>query len=129
MFGYEQGAAARFSPVSFENYGRSADREWAADGGSWLNNRYSELTQINTRTVGRLGAAWVSRKFTEGATSRDTPVVKDGLMFVTAGRFVYALSATTGETVWSYKTIHDGKDDAGRPNSTGPRAERNDEYG
>lgn len=71
-------------------------------GGDWNNTRYSQLKQINTRNVAGLKAAWISRKFDEGGTSRVTPVVSGGLMFVTAGRQVYALNAKTGARLWSY---------------------------
>jgi quinohemoprotein ethanol dehydrogenase len=80
-----------------------AKQEWPAVGGDWGDSRYSTLTQVNTQTVKNLGAAWVSAKFEDGATSRVTPVVKDGLMFVTAGARVYALNPKTGERIWEYQ--------------------------
>jgi outer membrane protein assembly factor BamB/plastocyanin len=70
-------------------------------GGDWSNSRYSALHQINRRNVHRLGVAWIAEKFEEGGTSRVTPVIQRGLMFVTAGRQVYALNATTGAKVWA----------------------------
>jgi PQQ enzyme repeat len=80
-----------------------AKQEWPAVGGDWGDSRYSTLTQVNTQTVKNLGAAWVSAKFEDGAMSRVTPVVKDGLMFVTAGARVYALDPKTGARVWNYQ--------------------------
>lgn len=58
------------------------------------------LSQIDTRTVSRLGAAWISEPFAEGATSRMTPLVHDGLMFLGAGPQLMALDARTGKKVW-----------------------------
>lgn len=81
-----------------------ASREWPTVGGDWNNTRYSKLSQINVRNVKRLQAAWVSSAFEEGATSFVTPVVRDGMMFVTAGRWIYALNAKTGTRLWSYAT-------------------------
>lgn len=75
-------------------------------GGDWNNTRYSTLALINTRNVKQLRGAWVFT-FDEGGISRVTPVVKDGLMFVTGGRKVYTLNAKTGEIVWTYKTVPD----------------------
>jgi len=46
--------------------------------------------QDQPHNVKSLGGAWV-KKF-EGAYSRITPVVADGMMFVTAGPYVYALN-------------------------------------
>ena len=78
-------------------------KDWTTVGGDWTNARHSTLNQINTQTVGRLGGAWVSKPFEEGASSRSTPVVKDGLMFMTAGTRVYALNAKTGDVVWTWR--------------------------
>jgi alcohol dehydrogenase (cytochrome c) len=47
--------------------------------------------------------------------------VKDGLMFVTAGRYIYALNAKTGEQVWKYATtrpqLKDGAPSPALPNA------------
>ncbi len=77
--------------------------EWPSVGGDLTNQRFSPLTAIDTETVKRLGAAWVSEPFPEGGTSRSTPVVHEGLMFVTAGIRVLALDASTGRVVWSFQ--------------------------
>jgi alcohol dehydrogenase (cytochrome c) len=76
-------------------------RDWPLVGGDWTSARYSALDQINAQTVGRLGAAWTIR-FGAGGSTRATPVVKDGLMFIPAGSLMYALNAKTGETVWTW---------------------------
>lgn len=81
-----------------------AGKEWPLVGGDWGNTRYSTLAQITVHNVMSLNGAWVSKPFEDGAASRSTPVVKDGLMFVTAGLRVYALNPTTGEVVWIYET-------------------------
>jgi len=91
-------------PSQAEDGRLPAGRNWPVVGGDWTNSRYSTLTQINMQTVKNLGGAWVSRKFEDGAASRSTPIIKDGLMFVTAGTRVYALNAKTGDNVWSYQT-------------------------
>lgn len=78
-------------------------KDWTLVGGDWTNARHSTLSQINQQTIQHLGAAWVS-KFDGGASSRATPVVHDGLMFITAGSRVYALNAKTGENVWNFQT-------------------------
>jgi len=80
------------------------EKEWPSVGGDAGDTHFSPLTQIDTRNVKTLGAAWISKRFEDGATSRVTPVVKDGMMFVSAGTRVYALNAATGDTVWTYQT-------------------------
>src|SRR5450759_5119927 len=72
--------------------------EWPLVHGDWNNDRYSTLDKISTHTVKQLAGAWVSKKFEDGASTRSSPVVKDGVMYVTAGTRVYALNAKTGET-------------------------------
>ena len=75
-------------------------RDWPMVQGNGGNQRYSALNQIDTRNVKQLGGAWLHRF--EGETSRATPVVVDGRMFLTAGTHVYAFDAKTGETIWTH---------------------------
>jgi len=82
----------------------SEGKEWPLVHGDWTNERYSTLSQINLNTVKRLGGAWVSKKFEDGGSTRSAPVVKDGVMYVTAGTRVYALNAKTGETLWTWRS-------------------------
>ena len=58
--------------------------DWPAVGGNWSSSRYSTLTDITTDTVDRLGGAWVMQP-EGGVSSRATPVVKDGVLYLTAG--------------------------------------------
>src|SRR5579862_1897368 len=85
MVGATRSAAPVETPVT------PASQNWPQATGDLGNTRYSTLSQINTQTVKNLGAAWVSDKFDDAATSRVTPVVKDGMMFFSAGAKVYAL--------------------------------------
>src|ERR1700688_2660505 len=77
--------------------------DWPLVHGDRKNDRYSTLNKINTNTVKQLGGAWLSKKFEDGASTRSSPVVKDGVMYVTAGTRVYALSAKTGEALWTWR--------------------------
>jgi PQQ-dependent dehydrogenase (methanol/ethanol family) len=78
-----------------------AGREWPATGGDLGNTRYSSLRAIATGTVATLGAAWVTPL--EGEVSKASPVVKDGLLYVTASKSVHALDARTGAPLWRYQ--------------------------
>jgi quinohemoprotein ethanol dehydrogenase len=85
------------------NDGRApATQDWTSISGDLNNTRYSALTQINMQNVKSLKGVWTSQNFDDGATSRVTPVVKDGMMFISAGTHVYGLDAKTGKTVWNY---------------------------
>jgi PQQ-dependent dehydrogenase (methanol/ethanol family) len=91
------------SVQSGSNGGAVATKEWPTVGGQWGNSRHSELTQITTENVAKLGGAWMSQKFEQAASSRAMVVEKDGLLFVTAPPSVYALNAKTGATVWRFQ--------------------------
>ena len=79
-----------------------AGKDWPAVGGSWNNSRFSTLNQINTTNVKTLGGAWIHQF--EAEQSRASPIVSDGLMFITAGSHAYAFNPATGEQVWALKT-------------------------
>lgn len=82
----------------------AASKDWPMANGDLGNTHYSTLTQINTQNVKDLGAAWISDKFDNNGVSRVTPVVHDGVMFITAGTEVLALDGATGKTIWKYET-------------------------
>ena len=78
-----------------------AGKDWPAVAGSWDNSRFSTLNQINATNVKQLGGAWV-HKF-DSEQSRASPVVADGMMFITAGAHVYAINPATGDEIWNFK--------------------------
>ena len=87
-----------------------AGNDWPFVGGDWTNSRYSTLDQINTETIANLGAAW-RLPFAGGASTRATPVVKDGIMFLGAGTRLYAIDAATGEIIWTVRPDQDAPAD------------------
>ena len=76
--------------------------DWPLVGGHWGSTRYSILDEITTETISRLGAAWVTQ-LPGGAASRATPVVQDGVIYLTGGANVFAISAETGTLVWRWQ--------------------------
>jgi alcohol dehydrogenase (cytochrome c) len=75
---------------------------WTTYHGQVNGNRYSTLTQITAGNVARLAPQWV---FTLPNVSQGqvTPVVVDGLMYVSAANDLYALDAGSGRQVWNYR--------------------------
>ena len=75
---------------------------WATYNGQPSGNRYSALTQITPGNVSRLAPQWV---FTlpNVAQGQVTPVVVDGVMYVSAANDLYALDAGSGRQVWNYR--------------------------
>jgi PQQ-dependent dehydrogenase (methanol/ethanol family) len=72
--------------------------EWPSYNGGLTSNRHSPMTQINTGNVGRLQAKWV---FAPGGNGLETtPIVVDGIMYVTGAQQICALDARTGLNIW-----------------------------
>lgn len=74
---------------------------WPSYNGDYTGRRYSSLSEINSNNAGRLRAAWVFHSTTSDSMEV-TPVVIDGLMFVTSANDAFALDARTGRTIWHF---------------------------
>jgi alcohol dehydrogenase (cytochrome c) len=80
----------------------TSSADWPTYHGERGGNRYSPLDQINRGTVGRLATAWVYPL--PGASSLQvTPVVVDGVMYVTNANECVALDAGSGRRIWHYQ--------------------------
>jgi alcohol dehydrogenase (cytochrome c) len=75
--------------------------DWVSYNGDYSGRRYSGLSEINPANLPQLRAEWV---FHARNTSRleVTPVVVNGMMFVTAANDAFALDAATGRVVWHF---------------------------
>jgi alcohol dehydrogenase (cytochrome c) len=89
------GAAYREAPVE-------PKLDWPRYDGSYSSNRHSSLDQINAGNVQRLALQWMFPA-TGAPRLEATPVVIDGVMYVTAVNAVYALDARSGRQLWAYK--------------------------
>ena len=91
--------------------------DWLTYNGKLGGNRYSELTQINTSNVNHLGLKWTfpiplwaqllpdTPYFAENMKYfglETTPLVADGVMYVTGPHQAVALDALTGRPIWRY---------------------------
>jgi quinohemoprotein ethanol dehydrogenase len=82
--------------------GANAGNDWPYNDGTPEGWHYSAHTQINDRSVSRLGLAWAadipSRSGLVG-----TPLVKDGVVYQSGpGGAVYANDAKTGQARWAF---------------------------
>lgn len=115
-------------PVETTDLGSLASLPPAPKLQEWLGNRadaastsYSPLTQINRDNVSKIRIAWRWKSDNFGPTPefyyRVTPVMADGVLYVTAGvrRSVVAIDAVNGETLWMYRL------DEGARGNSGPR--------
>jgi alcohol dehydrogenase (cytochrome c) len=93
--------------VPFERI-RDANKEpgaWLTYSRDYTGHRYSPLDQVNAGNVSRLKIAWM-RQMNELDTLETSPIVVDGLMFITEPtNTVTALDARTGRVLWSYRKI------------------------
>ena len=74
--------------------------DWPTYSGNVDGNRFSPLTQINVGNVASLRPAWVRPLPYEPLET--TPLVIDGIMYVTGPNQIYALDGRTGSQIWSY---------------------------
>ncbi len=91
-----------------------AQKDWPGYNGDPGGQRYSALTQINTKNVTRLKPAWqygvdptgidVSSGEARAATATEAvPVMAGGLLYTpTRNRTIVALDPETGKEVWKY---------------------------
>ena len=88
-------AGERFRPVTSE-------RGWPTYNGEPGGNRYTTLSQIDKTTVTRLAPRWMFA-FPDAGGLQVTPVVVDGIMYITAPNECIALDAGSGRRIWHYK--------------------------
>jgi glucose dehydrogenase len=69
------------------NWKMPPTRDFPLAGGSYSNQRYSALNQINSSNIKTLGGVWSLRveERGRGGTLDGTPIVVDGVMYVTTG--------------------------------------------
>jgi alcohol dehydrogenase (cytochrome c) len=96
-------AAGELGPgVLFADIARPKPGSWPTYDGNESGNRFSPLSQINAGNVASLAPKWM---FTLPGAPRAlevTPVVVDGVMYVTSVNEAYALDARSGREIWHY---------------------------
>ncbi len=79
-------------------------RNWLMYGHDYTNQRYSALSQINTRNVHTLVPRWVFQTGGPIGSFENTPVVVNGVMYITTPyNHVIAVDARTGQQLWRYE--------------------------
>ncbi len=100
-------------PVPYEELRATVHptRDWLTYSGSYSGQRHSALTQITPDNVGRLAVRWI-HQFPVKGRNETSPIVRDGVMFVTSPPgHVAALDAASGKVRWTYDittTSHGG---------------------
>ena len=113
MAGAQSGAAvaASAADVTQKRLNNAANEpgQWMAYGGTYSEQRFSPVKQINSGNVNQLGLKW----FADYETNQDqhgSPLYIDGVIYVsTARNVVYAFDAKTGKVLWKYNPVIKGE--------------------
>lgn len=104
------GATSDFSPgegvrrdgISFAEIVEPKPGDWPTYHGHLSGNRHSPLRQIHTGNVAQLAPKWIF-PIPNARRLEVTPVVVDGVMYVTTANRAYALDARSGRQIWRYQ--------------------------
>src|SRR5579871_6449801 len=80
----------------------TSQSDWPTYHGDPSGNRYSKLTQIDKSNVARLAPAWIF-PISNVAMIENTPLVVEGVMYVSSANECWALDAGTGRMLWHYQ--------------------------
>src|SRR5580700_1183425 len=75
---------------------------WPAYHGDYSGRRHSSLTQITPQNVGDLALSWL---FQTGQTTqlKCSPLLVDGVLYITVPDNVWAVDARSGHEIWHYE--------------------------
>lgn len=77
-------------------------KNWTSYNGDYSGRRFSSLRQIDRSNIGQLRLAWTFHPGNSQSLEA-TPLVVNGMMYVTAANDVFAIDARSGRTVWHYQ--------------------------
>jgi alcohol dehydrogenase (cytochrome c) len=80
----------------------TSESHWPTYNGDPRGNRYTTLKEIDRASVAKLAPKWIF-SMPEGGNLQVTPVVVDGIMYVTARNECAAIDAGSGRRLWHYK--------------------------
>ena len=87
--------------VRYEDILKGPGQEWLTYAGDYASQRHSPLDQINLETVNALVPKWVYH-FRGARRLETSPLVHDGIMYVTNTNELHALDARSGRRLWAY---------------------------
>jgi len=96
------GPARLAAQTSAQDIAKPPAANWLSYSGDYSGQRFSSLEQINTHNVANLAPKWVFH-VPDSKHLESSPIVVDGIMYVTNSNEVYALDATTGRALWHFK--------------------------
>jgi alcohol dehydrogenase (cytochrome c) len=100
------GAAAVAQEITGKDIsaGLANPTRWLTYSGDYTGQRHSPLTQITPGNAAQLAAQWTFQTGVSGHKFEATPIVIDGVMYVTGPlNNAWALDAKTGRQLWRYQ--------------------------
>lgn len=108
-----QSAAPPAGGATYNMIREGEGANWLTYAGDYAAHRHSPLKQITRDNVKSLVSAWVYH--VDGATHLEsTPLVYDGVMYITNSNEVDALDARTGRPIWRYRDDQAKRNDPNR---------------
>jgi alcohol dehydrogenase (cytochrome c) len=99
--------------VRYEDILRGPGADWLTYGGDYASQRYSPLDQITAANAGNLVSKWTYH--VSGANHLEaTPLVYDGVMYVTNTNEVHAVDARSGRRIWTWRDQGSKRDSVNR---------------
>ena len=106
---------SRHVRVDLDSAGKATTTGWPTFNGDYSGKRHSALTQINSTNLARLELEWRHRITSVGAQRgapvpiiKCTPLLVNGLLYLTIPDHLWALDAATGKEVWHYGWLDHG---------------------
>jgi alcohol dehydrogenase (cytochrome c) len=99
-------ASAAFAQVPFSRIAGAADNDpgsWLTYSGDYFGHRFSPLTEITPANARQLHVRW-AYQFPNPRTEV-SPIVSDGVMYVTGPNTAAALDLSTGRELWTWKRL------------------------
>jgi len=80
---------------------KTPTNNWPTYHGDYSGQRHSSLSQITPENIGRLSEVW---KFQTGLNQqiKATPILVNGIVFITTPDHLWAIDARTGAKLWQY---------------------------
>ena len=95
--------------------GKAPVQSWPTFNGDYSGQRYSTLTQITPKNVDHLAQQWMYKITSIGAQRgapspviKCTPLMVDGVLYITIPDHLWALDARTGKDLWHFDWVDHG---------------------
>jgi alcohol dehydrogenase (cytochrome c) len=80
----------------------TSQTDWSSYHGDLSGNRYSKLDQIHKSNVAQLVPTWMFT-ISDAPYLETTPVVVEGVMYISSGNQCYAVDAGSGRELWHFR--------------------------